>query len=311
MTRKGIKGMKNWSIDIPVIFIIFNRYDTAIKVFEQIKRVRPRQLFIISDGARIERNGEAEKVKKVREIIKDIDWNCEVHKNFSDINLGCDKRIVSGINWAFQYVDRAVILEDDCFPTEQFLDFCKAMLEKYQKDKRIAYIAGSLSIKNFRCPYDYFYSYFGDTWGWATWRDRWELYEFGTENFRNQMSDCMRGIFSERERQSLIKNMERNFEQENYPWDYIWLVNTAHMLKIVPRVNLVSNIGFSGDGTHTVMKPKGYYGKIGKLSKKYTHPEMVEHNKEYAKAYEKAKTYHIWDRVYGKIKTVIYRIGKK
>lgn len=297
--------MEKWLVDVPVIFIIFNRRNLADRVFGQIRQARPRQLFVVSDGPRKERTGEKELVDEVRNIINGIDWDCELHLNYSDENMGCDKRITTGISWAFQYVDRAIILEDDCFPTVQFFDFCQRMLERYQMDKKMAYIAGSLSIKNFKCPYDYFYSYLADTWGWATWREKWEFYEFGTEKFREQMSECMQGVLSDKERKSLITNMKNNFEKGSYPWDYIWLVNTASMLKIVPRVNLVCNIGFSGDGTHTVMRPKGYYGKTGELSQEYTHPIVEEHNKEYAKAYEKAKSYHVWDKVYGKIRTAI------
>ncbi len=301
--NKGDIVEKKWFIDVPVVFVIFNRYDTAKMVFSQIKKARPRQLFVVSDGARPDRIGENDQVNKTREIIKDIDWECEVYTNFSDINMGCDKRIETGITWAFQYVDRVIILEDDCYPTVQFFEFCAAMLKKYINEPQIAYISGSLSIKGFKTQYDYFYSYYGDTWGWATWRDRWQKFEYGTEDFYKKREKYMKDIFSEKARMSFLRDVEGHFKRGSFPWDYIWLINVSNLLKIVPSVNLTKNIGFSNESTHTVSKPKGYYDELGELSEEYTYPDKIENNMKYIKHYEKETEYRFWDRVVGKLRS--------
>ena len=288
-------------INTPVVFLIFNRYETASEVFEQIRKAKPRKLFVVADGPRASKPGEKALVDKTRSIIDGVDWECELYTNFSDVNLGCDKRVVSGINWAFEYVDRAIILEDDCCPTMQFFEFCQEMLNRYECDKRIAYISGSVSIKGFKCQHDYFYSYFGDTWGWATWKDRWNRFEYGTEEFERKKQNYMKGVFSEKYRLSWIRDVERHFEKQSFPWDYIWLIDTSEQLKIVPSVNLTRNIGFSADSTHTFEKPKEYYGELGEISSEYTHPEEIEHNGKYARLYERRATYHLWDKVKGKM----------
>lgn len=302
--------MEKWILDIPVIFIIFNRKNTTTAVFEQIKKVRPRQFFVISDGPRSEKDGEDKLVLQVREVVEDIGWECEVHKNYSDTNMGCDKRIVSGINWAFQYVDKAIILEDDCFPSTQFFEFCKIMLEKYEYEKQIAYISGSISIRGFKTSFDYFYSYYGDTWGWATWKDRWNMYEYGTGEFFRKKDAYMIGIFTKKGRKNFLDDVERHFKRGSFPWDYIWLICTSELLKIVPSKNLTVNIGFSENSTHTAEKPKGYYDVLEKISEDYLHPNKIENMSRYIKAYERKTRYYLWDRIIGKCKYEILKIKR-
>ena len=108
----------------PVVMIIFNRADTANAVFEIVRKAQPPKLLLIGDGARQNKPGELEKVLKTREIAQKVDWNCEVLTCFSDENLGCKKRISSGLDWVFSLVDRAIILEDDCKPAATFFKFC-------------------------------------------------------------------------------------------------------------------------------------------------------------------------------------------
>ncbi len=124
----------------PVTFIIFKRPDTTEKVFEVIRQAQPEKLFVIADGPRDDREGEAEKCEATRSIIEKVDWDCEVIKNYSDINLGCAKRVSSGINWVFENVEESIILEDDCIPDLTFFRFSEELLEKYRDDTRIASI---------------------------------------------------------------------------------------------------------------------------------------------------------------------------
>ena len=118
----------------PVLFIIFNRPETTMQVFERIRQARPPKLFIVADGARKDKPGEAEKCEQCRAIKDMVDWQCEVYTNFADENIGCKNRVASGISWVFEQVEEAIILEDDCLPNMSFFRFCQEMLEKYKND---------------------------------------------------------------------------------------------------------------------------------------------------------------------------------
>ena len=166
--------MSVYQIESAVVFIIFNRPDTTRKVFEQIKIARPRKLFLIADGPRFDKFNEAEVCKETRSIVGNIDWECEVFKNFSEINLGCKIRVSSGIDWVFKHVEDAIILEDDIFPDLSFFQFCDELLRYYRNDKRIAMISGdNFQFGSKRNHDSYYFSKFNHIWGWATWKDRW------------------------------------------------------------------------------------------------------------------------------------------
>ena len=157
-------------MDAPVAFIIFNRADTAARVFAEISKAKPSKLFVIADGPRPARPGEAEKCAAVRAMIDKVDWECEVLKNYSDVNLGCGARVASGISWVFEHVDRAIILEDDCVPHRSFFRFCGELLEEFLVDERVMMINGHnpfFQVQN--RSYSYTFSRLGIAWGWATW----------------------------------------------------------------------------------------------------------------------------------------------
>lgn len=115
-------------MDTPVTFIIFKRPETTQKVFDAIREAKPKKLFVIADGARTNRDGEAEKCEAARAIIEKVDLNCDVVKNYSDVNLGCAKRVSSGIDWVFSNVEESIILEDDCIPHPTFFRFAEELL---------------------------------------------------------------------------------------------------------------------------------------------------------------------------------------
>ena len=90
------------SLKTPIAFCIFNRPELTREVFEAIRQARPTHLLVIGDGARPDREGEASLVSQTREVIAHVDWPCEVHTNYSDVNLGCKTRMATGLSWAFE-----------------------------------------------------------------------------------------------------------------------------------------------------------------------------------------------------------------
>ncbi|MBR1396888.1 MAG: hypothetical protein IJ563_05075 [Selenomonadaceae bacterium] len=134
------------------------------------------KLFIVADGPRANKPGEMEKVQQCRAIKDMVDWECEVHTNFSDVNMGCKNRIVSGINWVFEQTEELIILEDNCVPDLSFFRFCQELLEKYRNDNRVLSIAGSNHDEFEYFDESYAFSKFSSPWGWATWKRAWILY---------------------------------------------------------------------------------------------------------------------------------------
>ena len=163
-------------IKTPVVLICFNRPILTKKVFKQIKKKKPSKLFIIIDGPRHKYSEDLKNIKKVKKIFREINWKCKVYKDYAKENLGLKRRVVTGLNWVFKKVDKAIILEDDCYPTDNFFTFCESMLNFYKDNKKVLAITGN----NFQtAPIDnksYYFSKYSHIWGWATWRSTWDLF---------------------------------------------------------------------------------------------------------------------------------------
>lgn len=241
----------------PVIFIVFNRPAETARVFAEIARARPPKLLLIADGPRAERAGEAERVAEVRKIATQIDWPCELLTNFSDVNLGCRRRVSSGLDWAFSEVEEAIVLEDDCLPDPSFFRFCDEMLEKYRHDTRIGMIAGSnFAFGHKRDDSSYFYSRHVLIWGWATWSDRWrgsydvDMGDWPQAKARGWLFDLLHHADEAR---LWTRIFDANAAGKVDTWDMQWVFANwkESRLSIIPNVNLVSNIGFGVEATHT------------------------------------------------------------
>lgn len=248
--------MSDWNLKTPVAFLVFKRPDTTEKVYEVIRQAKPPKLLVVADGPRSDKPGEAEKCAAVRAIIDRVDWNCEVLTNYADINLGCKQRVASGLDWVFQTVEEAIILEDDCVPHITFFRFCEELLERYRHDERIMSISALSVPKEIRRTDDsYHFSRYNRIWGWATWRRAWQFYdvemklwpEFRDKNFLN---DILKDIKAVNYWMNVFQNC---YEGKINTWDYQWKFACwlQNGLSIIPSVNLVTNIGFGEDATHT------------------------------------------------------------
>src|SRR5688572_25173576 len=161
----------------PVALFVFTRPALAARVFEAIRKAKPPQLFLIADGPRDP--ADAPKCAASRALAQQVDWDCEVHTNFSDINLGCGHRIASGLDWVFSQTGEAIIFEDDCVPADSFFHYCDDLLERYRDDRRVMHIAGSSFLpRNCRCKYSYYFSKYASGLGWASWKRAWDHYNF-------------------------------------------------------------------------------------------------------------------------------------
>jgi hypothetical protein len=240
----------------PVVFLIFRRPDLTARVFEAIRQAQPAKLLVVADGPRNE--AEAVLCQQARAVTEQVDWDCEVLRNYADVNLGCRKRVSSGLDWAFEQVEEAIVLEDDCLPHPSFFRFCQELLDRYRTDQRIWCISGN----NFqdgqrRGEGSYYFSNYNHCWGWASWRRAWQHYDHALTNwsaFRD--GKYLDGILdSDLEVQYWQGIFERLYSLgEPNSWAYAWTFTCwlNRGLTALPNVNLVSNIGFRGDGTHTL-----------------------------------------------------------
>jgi hypothetical protein len=242
-------------LDTPVAFIIFNRPDLTEIVFEAIRQAKPKKLLVIADGPRFPE--EAEKCEKARAVIKKVDWECEVLTNFSDKNLGCKRRVSSGIDWVFSEVEEAIILEDDCLPTQSFFYFCQTLLDHYRHDERVMHI-GSNNFQNGKniTESSYYFSKYPHIWGWASWRRAWQYYDIDMKTWLDykKLDLISLACNDSYEHRYWTNIFEGAFSGAiNTTWDYQWTyaIWCQNGLSIVPQTNLVSNLGFREDATNT------------------------------------------------------------
>lgn len=306
--------MSNWQLNTPVAFIIFNRPDTTERVFSQIAKAKPSKLLVIADGPRANKQGENEKVAATRAIIERVDWQCEVLTNFSDVNLGCKNRVSSGLDWVFEQVPEAIILEDDCLPDLSFFRFCEEMLEKYRNDQRIGMISGdNLQFGSRRNNDSYYFSRYVHIWGWASWRDRWQgSYDVQLKKWPEvRDGDWLEDIVRNKKEALIWKKIfERIFNNEIDTWDYQWVFANwvQGRLSIVPNVNLISNIGFSrADATHTTGDGDEAELPIYPISFPLNHPIVITANLkadefEYKKLIKRSFFKRAWNKILGKMR---------
>jgi len=257
MKSKSLAEPTGFKLEIPVLFLTFNRIDLAKQVFFKIKQAQPPKLYLSSDGARDSIPLERKKVQEIRDfIISNIDWDCEIYTLFNDSNLGCKTAVSSAINWFFDHEERGIVLEDDCLPSKSFFQFCQELLYRYEEDERIFLITGYNHQNSWKkSQNDYFFSNLGGIWGWASWRRAWLHYDvnmrdiddfISQDGFNNSLGRKLGQI-----KQHMIYNSvkKENIDTWAMQWGYARHKNNA--LTCTPSLSLIKNIGFGHDATHT------------------------------------------------------------
>lgn len=264
----------------PVLFLIFNRPDTTQKVFNAIKQAKPKQLFAAADGPREDKEGEKEKCEQARKIIEQVDWDCEVKTLFRDKNVGCKIAVSSAIDWFFENVKEGIILEDDCLPSQSFFWFCQELLEHYRDDARIMTISGdNFQFDRKRGDGSYYFSKYPHIWGWATWRRAWNHYGVNMKNFEEFKEEAqINNVFNIKQQQKYWTKIfqivyEGKIDSWGYQWAYSCFINNG--LCVMPNVNLVSNIGFGKEASHTKDQNSILSNMKIKNIQKIIHPNFV------------------------------------
>lgn len=265
----------------PVALFVFNRPDVTARVFARLAELRPSRLFLIADGPRPDRPDDIGLCAATRRIVAGVDWPCDLRTDFSAVNLGCGRRMASGLDWVFDSVDDAIILEDDCLPSLSFFQFCSEMLERYRLDERIGIINGSnLGWPPPPAEESYFFSQYPVVWGWATWRRVWKKYDFTLASL-----DAARdqGIFAQLFPDEAVRrywcgkfDLVRRGGLDTWDYQLGYSLLVASRLNIFPAVNLVSNLGFGrADATHTLADHPVGNLPLAEMAFPLRHPRFV------------------------------------
>ncbi|BET69695.1 hemolytic protein HlpA [Opitutales bacterium ASA1] len=272
----------------PVAFIIFNRPDTTERVFAALRAAKPRKLFVIADGPRPGRPDDVAKCAAARAIIDRVDWECEVHRNFAEHNLGCGQRPATGLSWVFEHVDRAIILEDDCVPHPSFFRYCDELLERYADDERVMMVSGNNFLPDGGAmPHSYTFFRFLNLWGWATWRRAWQGYDFEMKSWPSRRrAGWVRALSPDPRIQrfwSKIYDSVYTHISLRDIWDYQFAYSVMERggLGIAPSCNLVSNIGWGADATHTTGTSDLAALPAREMEFPLRHPTAVEYDQAY------------------------------
>ena len=280
----------------PVAFFTFNRLETTKRVFEAIREAKPPRLYLVSDGAREHVAGEKEKVETVRTYLEThIDWECQVFKNYASGNMGCGRRVSSGISWVFENEEEAIILEDDCLPDPSFFLYCQDMLDYYRDNEKIMMIGGSNPAAYYEVAEDYLFTKIPYIWGWATWRRSWKLYDFDLKTWPEQKKNHMfRRLMPLKAYWVYMAEFDALYKHVYDTWDYQLMYATMlhDKLNIVPKISYTQNIGFQEESTHTKGTPESMEQKVGACTFPIKHREEVEWDREFDQMYFKRTNRH-------------------
>lgn len=313
--------MKEYKIDIPVLLIFFCRDKQFKQVFEEVKKARPSKLYLYQDGARLGNKKDEEGIKKCREICSDeqIDWNCEVHRLYQTKNFGCDPSEFIAQKWMFETEEMGIILEDDDVPAQSFFPFAKELLIKYKDDKRINMIC---AMNNNGVTEDikesYLFTKKGSIWGWASWKrvlDTWDGKYRWLDNSKDL--EIIKSQLSQKRYKEFIKTAK---EHKASGKEHYESINGAAMYlgkryNIVPKYNMMKNIGVDEVSTHSVndirllskRSQRLLYMKTYEIQFPLIHPKDIKLNKNFEKSFETTYLQDVFIRLESLLKTLKYQ----
>lgn len=298
--------------DSPVLLLVFNRPDTTQKVFDSIRKASPKNFYIASDAPRSENIEDEKNCALVKEIVKQVDWDCETHYRFAEENQGCGLGVYNAISWAFENEDRLIILEDDCVPALPFFKYCNELLERYKNDTRIWIISGNqYSEEAVKTPHSYFFSRYGHGWGWATWKRSWAAMDMSLSKYPLIIEqDLYRSAFrTNKEADFFQKKVDKMYHDKSlkpHTWDFQFgfTITSNGGLSIVPRKNLVTNIGYWG--THSESKNQFHDRPVDENFTISSHPDFILCDVNYDAWHFK----HHWNKKVPLLKRIIRKIGR-
>lgn len=294
-------------IKSPVLLVTFNRPDTTQIVFDSIKKAKPLKLYIFNDGPRNNNEKDLQARIDILKIIDQVDWDCQVYKNFPETNHGCGLGVSGAISWAFDNEDRLIVLEDDTVPGLPFYYYCDYLLEKYKNDNRICMISGNnFSEDKTKASTSYYFSKYGHIWGWATWKRVWEKFDYNMKDwpqFKNT-NQLLNVFHDKKEQRYFLNTFDKTFKNKEktfwgMQWFYCRIKNYG--LSILPKSNLVTNIGTRG--VHTSEKSETHFVHVSEDYMICDEPEFIHCDLYYDK--------HHFRQIINNQRSLVFRIFRK
>jgi len=290
--------------ETPILFLIFKRPETTSLVFQEIRKAQPKRLYVAANAPRMHVDGEAEKCYETRDILKQIDWECEVHSLIRDCYLECEVSISTAIDWFFDQEEQGIILEDDCLPHPSFFQYWETLLEYYKNENRVMLISGdNFQNGKIRGDASYYFSNYPHIWGWASWRRAWKHYDVNMGSFphfkeENGIEKVFKNVNAQR---YWLRKLEKTNRKEINTWDYQWTYAIWNQggVTILPNVNLISNIGFQTGGANTNIADKDMANlPTSEITFPLIHPTEIAIN-ESADTYSYKKLFQksIWKKI--------------
>jgi hypothetical protein len=265
----------------PVILTVYNRPQLTGQVIAALRAVRPARMLIVADGGWDNDPDDQARCAEVLRILKSIDWPTQLEWNISPQHLGCRRRIQTGLSWAFERVTEAIILEDDCVAHPSFFEFCRVLLERYRWEERVGLICGTnfQGGKRAASP-SYFFSRYPLLWGWATWQRTWDRYEpdivtWDSVRETSWLADFLGDSIASAYWRHIFDEVRAGLDT----WDYSMTFSfwRAGLLAAHPNQNLVRNIGFGPDATHTRDGTSALGNmRVEEIRFPLVHPSLVE-----------------------------------
>lgn len=250
--------MTSRPLQTAVLFLIYKRPEPTRRVFAAIRAAQPARLYLAADFPPANRSDEIAAAKALRAyVVEHVDWPCAVQKRFHEEHLGCKLAVSGALDWFFGHEAEGIILEDDCLPDATFFPFAEELLQRYRGDERVMSIAGNhFNWRDRSCPHSYFFSRSHFSWGWASWRRAWQHYDRNLELWPQLRNTDWLLTVGEGDR-AFQRYWTKKFDELHAglidTWDYQWTFAAWAQggLTAVPSRNLVKNIGFGADATHT------------------------------------------------------------
>lgn len=314
---------KKEQFDIPIVLLIFKRKDALIKIINKIREISPSKIYILSDGGRNEK--ENSEIKECRKIVeKQIDWECEIIKKYSETNIGVYENIGLGAMWVFNQEKYAIFLEDDNLPEVSFFKFCREMLKKYENEEQVLWICGTNYLGEYENKYSYVFTHNLLPCGWASWADKFlKYYDYNfdkviTKQVKKEMLKTYqnKALFTQ-EIENIERELKRKMLKEKYfSWDYhmIYSIRVNNLYGICPIKNQIKNIGvdeFSihGGSSHKNKMVENLCSMDSyELSFPLIDPPKIEINKNFENLIEKKILFPLDIRVKRTIKKILKRL---
>lgn len=245
----------------PIVLFVYNRPEHTKRTVESLLKntlAGKSALFIFSDGAK--NDSDTMKVNAVRDYLKTIKGFIKIEIVLREKNFGLANSVISGITAIFKQNDRVIVIEDDIISSSSFLNFMNKALAFYQEEKTIYSISGYPYPIKIPTTYrkDIFISYRASSWGWGTWKDRWEKVDWEVKDFSTFISDKKTQNLFDRGGQDLTQMLKAQMKGKIDSWAIRWVYahfkNNAYCL--YPIVPLCKNIGTDKSGTHSSSSKK-------------------------------------------------------